>query len=221
VQAATGNRLTLGIGLSHQIVIEQMLGYSFERPGRHMREYLEILVPLLRGEAVDVDGETLHAHLALAPIDAEPCPVLVAALGPRMLEHAARLASGTILWMTGPETIASHTVPTINAAADAAGLPPPLVAAGAPVLVTDDVDAGRARAERVYQVYGTLPSYRAMLDREGADGPADLALIGDERTVRAGIERHAAAGVTDFAAAEFGATEEDRARTRDLLRSLL
>ncbi len=52
VQAATGSRLTLGIGLSHKIVIENMLGYSFAKPGTHMREYLSILMPLIRGEAV-------------------------------------------------------------------------------------------------------------------------------------------------------------------------
>lgn len=221
VQAASGNRLTLGIGLSHQIVIETMFGYSFAKPATHMREYLEILAPLVRGETADFDGESLHGHLALSTIDAEPCPILVAALGPRMLEYAARLAAGTILWMTGPRTIATHTVPTITAAATEAGRPAPLIAAGVPVCVTSDADATHERAAQIFQIYGTLPSYRAMLDREGLEGPADLAIIGDEAKVAAAIGQFADAGVTDFAASEFGGSSDERTRTRDLLQTLL
>jgi 5,10-methylenetetrahydromethanopterin reductase len=221
VQAATGNRLTLGIGLSHKIVIENMLGYSFAKPGTHMREYLSILMPLIRGEAADFDGEDLHAHLALSPIDGEPCPVLVAALGSKMLELAGSLADGTILWMTGPATIASHTVPTVTGAATAAGRPAPRVAAGVPVCVTSDVSNARERAARVFAMYGRLPSYRAMLDAEGLDGPADLAVIGDEAAVTAGLRRFADAGVTELAASEFGGSADERRRTRDLLQSLI
>ena len=221
VQAATGNRLTLGIGLSHKIVIENMLGYSFDKPASHMREYLSILMPLIRGEAVDFAGDALHAHLALSPIDAEPCPVLVAALGARMLELAGSLADGTILWMTGPGTVESHTVPIVSKAAEAAGRPTPRVAAGVPVCVTSDVDSTRERAARLYAVYGQLPSYRAMLDAEGLDGPADLAVIGDEAAVAAGLRRFADAGVTELAASEFGGTADERKRTRELLQSLL
>jgi F420-dependent oxidoreductase-like protein len=221
VQAASGNRLTLGIGLSHKIVIENMLGYSFAKPGTHMREYLSILMPLIHGEAADFDGEDLHAHLSLSPIDGEPCPVLVAALGSKMLELAGSLADGTILWMTGPGTVASHTVPTITKAAEAAGRPTPRVAAGVPVCVTSEVDGTRERAARVFAVYGTLPSYRAMLDAEGIDEPADLAVIGDEAAVADGLRRFADAGVTELAASEFGGSVDERSRTRDLLRSLI
>jgi F420-dependent oxidoreductase-like protein len=220
VQAATGNRLLLGIGLSHQMVIEGMFGYSFDKPVRHMREYLAILLPLLRGETVDFDGETLHAHLAIAVPDAAPCPVVLAALGPQMLALAGAVADGTVTWMTGPATLAAHTVPTITAAADTAGRPAPRVVVALPVCVADDEAAARERAAQAFQVYGFLPSYRAMLDREGAAGPADVAIVGDEAAVRAGIERVAEAGATDFVAAEFG-TSADRTRTRELLRSLL
>ncbi len=61
VQAASGGRLTLGIGLSHQMVIENVFGMSFDKPARHMREYLEILMPLLAGEQVTFVGETMSA----------------------------------------------------------------------------------------------------------------------------------------------------------------
>lgn len=219
-QAATGGRLVLGIGLSHQVVVESMWGYRFDRPARHLWEYLDALLPLVREGSVSAKGETITAVGSITVPDADPVPVLVAALGPRMLELAGSRTDGTITWMTGPATVRSHTVPAITAAAEKAGRPRPTVVVSLPVCVTDDVDAARRRAAKVFAVYGQLPSYRAMLDREGAGGPEDVAVVGDEATVRAALAEIEDAGATDFAAAEFGSGEE-RARTRDLLRSLL
>ena len=221
VSAISGGRLTLGVGLSHQMVIEGMYGYSFDKPVRHMREYLSALVPLCRGEAADVEGETLTARAQVVVDDAPPVPVMVAALGPAMLKLAAERTSGTVTWMTGPKTLGEHTVPTIAAAAEAAGTGDMRVVGALPVAVTDDVDAAKERAARVFAVYGHLPSYRKMMDREGAEGPADVALIGDEATVRAGIERMAAAGVTDFVAVPFFTQGPEVDATRALLTSLL
>ena len=222
VQAISGGRLTLGIGLSHQIVVESIWGLSFEKPVRHMTEYLEILMPLVHERSVSFDGETLHAHGGLAVEDAPPVPVLVAALGTRMLELAGRMADGTATWMTGPATLATHTLPTITDAAAAAGRPAPRIGAGLPVLVTDDADAARERAAKVFQVYGTLPSYRAMLDREGADGPAGVAIVGDEASVSDQLTLLDAIGVTDLIAVEFASPKSpERARTRELLRAFL
>lgn len=220
VQAAIGGRLVLGIGLSHQVVIENMFGYSYDKPARHMREYLSILGPLVRDGAVSFAGETLTAHGSVAVEGATPFPILVAALGPKMLELAATLADGTVTWMTGPATLASHTIPTIAAAAERAGRPAPRVVAALPTCVTTDEPAARARAASEYEIYGQLPSYRAMLDREGAAGPADVALVGDEATVGTAIRHLADIGVTDFVAAEYGSRDE-RTRTRELLRTLL
>jgi 5,10-methylenetetrahydromethanopterin reductase len=219
-QAAVGGRLALGIGLSHQLVIEGMYGYSFERPVRHLREYLEVLVPLVQGDGASFDGHTVGAHVALDVKGATPFPVLVAALGPKMLALAGRVADGTVTWMTGPATLESHIVPTIRKAAAAAGRPAPRVAVGLPVCVTADVDAARARADRIFEIYGTLPSYRAMLDREGARTPSDIAVVGDEGDVRRQIDHLAAIGTTDFVANVFGSSEE-RAETYGLLRSIL
>ncbi|MDT3438638.1 MULTISPECIES: LLM class F420-dependent oxidoreductase [unclassified Pseudofrankia] len=218
---AAGGRLTLGIGLSHKIVIEDMLGYSFERPARHMSEYLSVLVPLLDGKPVDVKGETLRAAAGLSTPRLGRVPVLVAALGPAMLRLAGAHADGTVLWMTGPATVRDHIVPTIRAAAAAAGRPEPRVAASLPVCVTDDPATAHAQAGKIFAIYGGLPSYRAMLDREGAAGPADVAIIGDEDTVSARIADLASAGTTDFVANVFAApgTAEER-RTRTLLSAL-
>jgi F420-dependent oxidoreductase-like protein len=220
VQAATGGRLVLGIGLSHQPVIEGMFGYSFDKPARHMREYLDILLPLLRGEQVSYKGETVSVS-TFGPIEVEaPAPqVLLAALAPRMLRLAGGVADGTMTWMTGPATVASHITPSITAAAEAASRPAPRIVVGLPVCVTADVDAARERAARDFVAYGYMPSYRAMLDREGAEGPADVVVVGDEESVVAQLATVAEAGATDFVAAPFGRAD-DRARTLALLAEL-
>jgi len=219
--ALTGGHFTLGIGLSHQMVIEQIMGLSFEKPLRHMREYLSILGPLVREGNVAFTGETLSTSATIDVGGAEPCPILIAALGPKMLDLAGEMADGTITWMTGPRTIADHIVPNVRASAERNGRPAPRVVSGVPVCVTDDVEATRKRAAIVFQVYGILPSYRAMLDREGLEGPADLAIVGNEDEVLAGIARFAEAGVEDFLAVEFARVDDERIRTREALRGLL
>ncbi|HXQ58615.1 MAG TPA: TIGR03564 family F420-dependent LLM class oxidoreductase [Acidimicrobiales bacterium] len=221
VQAVTGGRLVLGIGLSHKMVVEGMWGCSFDHPARYMEEYLSILVPMLAGEQVSFQGEALRANTlgALETKGATAPPVLVAALGPVMLGIAARQASGTVTWMVGLTTLAEHIVPTITAAAAKAGRPAPQVVVTLPVCVTDDPDGARERAGRIFSIYGHLPSYRAMLDREGAAGPPDVAIVGDEEQVSAAIGRLAEAGATEFSAAVYG-TPEEVTRARALLGSL-
>ncbi|MGA7420999.1 MAG: TIGR03564 family F420-dependent LLM class oxidoreductase [Acidimicrobiales bacterium] len=209
VQAASGGRLTLGVGLSHEVVIENVFGQSFDRPARHMREYLSILTPLLMGEQVAFTGETLRAAtFGALEVEAPAPPVLVAALGPTMLGLAARLASGTVTWMTGPSTIESHIVPVIGSAAAEAGRGEPRVAVGLPVCVTTDIAAAREKAALLFAIYGGLPSYRAMLDREEAEGPADVAIVGSEDEVAARVRRLADIGATDFIGAPFGTADE-------------
>jgi F420-dependent oxidoreductase-like protein len=216
-QVASHGRFVLGIGLSHQIVIENLLGLSYARRASHMREYLEVLAPLLRGEPADWKGEEYRVQAALQVPGAAPVPVLVAALGPAMLRITARLAAGTITWMTGPKTLADHTVPTLGAAAREAGRPAPRVVAGLPIALVRDAAAARARAAQEFSIYGQLPSYRAMLDREGAAGPADVAIAGDERALEAGLRRLEEAGVTDFCAAVYEAEPGAAARTTGYL----
>jgi 5,10-methylenetetrahydromethanopterin reductase len=220
VAAATGGRLALGVGPSHQIVIEDMFGYSFAKPVRHTREYLSILRPLLHREPVSFTGQQLSAHITLSTPAPGPVPLLLAALGPAMLRVAGELADGTVLWMTGPATVRDHIVPAITAAAAAAGRPSPRIVCILPICVTSDPDAARTAAARVFGHYGDLPSYRAMLDREGAAGPADVAVVGDETAVAAQLDALAEAGVTDFVAGEY-ARGQDAVRTREFLRTRL
>ncbi len=199
--AAAPGRFRLGIGLSHKIVIENMLGFSYDKPARHMREYLSVLGPLMRGETVAHSGDQYNVNLTLTVPDAGEVPILVAALGPQMLKLTGELADGTITWMTGPRTLEDHIVPSLGGAADAAGKPSPTVAAGFPIVVTNDVDAARETIGNTLAMYGQLPSYRAMLDREGIAGPAEIALAGDENSLRSSLQRLKDIGVTHFCAA--------------------
>jgi F420-dependent oxidoreductase-like protein len=220
-QLACGDRFTLGIGLSHQLVIEGMFGLSYDKPARHMAEYLNIIGPLLRGEPADFEGEQLTGKLALEVPKAAEVPLLVAALGPVMLELAGGHSHGTTTWMTGPKTIEEHIIPHISAAASAAGKPAPRIVCGLPICLTNDVDGAREQIGKALQVYGMLPSYRAMLDREGVAGPAELSIVGDEAALRAAIARLRDAGVTDFNAAVMAAGGAGVDEMLDLLQSEL
>jgi 5,10-methylenetetrahydromethanopterin reductase len=219
VSQVSGGRLDLGIGLSHKPVVEGMWGMSFDRPVKHMSDYLKILMPLLHDGSVSFGGESLTGRGQI-DVPAEAPPVHIAALGEQMLKLAGRYADGTITWMTGPVTIGSLTAPTINAAAEAAGRPAPQVIAAVPVCVTNDVAGARARAARDYVIYGQLPSYRAMLDNEGLGGPEDLALIGSADQVAEGLQRFADAGATTVVANPFGSAD-DIAATRAAVASLI
>ena len=219
--AATGNRFTLGIGLSHKIVIENMLGFSYDKPARHMREYLDVLMPLLRGEGVNYDGEQYRVHgLQLAVPGADPVPTVVAALGPVMLRIAGEFTDGTNTWMVGPKTMEGHIVKRLTRAAEAAGRPAPRVVGGVPITLTNRPDAARESIATTLAMYGQLPSYRAMLDREGVDGPADIAILGDENALRGEIDRFRNAGVTDFNAAIMNVEDGAYERTLEFLSSL-
>ncbi len=219
-QQAAHGRLTLGLGLSHRIVIEDMFGLSYDKPARHMREYLEVLRPLLRGEPVKYSGQLYRVAGGLG-IETPPPALLIAAMGDKMLEVTGELADGTVLWMTGANTVAKHVAPKLNAAASAAGRRKPRIAAGIPIALTNDVDGARKWAATNLVVYGQLPSYRAMLDKEGLAGPADLALVGDAKALDAGLARLRDAGVTDFIASIIPSDAGADARTLDYLQSKL
>lgn len=221
-QAAAEGRFLLGIGLSHKMVIEDMFGLDYSRPAAHMEEYLQVLQPLLAGEQVSHQGEQfrVHAGFTVAGVKNKP-PVIVAALGPRMLKIAGSLAEGTITWMTGERTLADHIVPAITQAAAQAGRPAPRVVAGLPVVLTDNPDQVREQISQQLAVYGQLPSYKSMLEKEGASGPADIALVGDEATLRSHFQALRNAGVTDLNAAVMEFEPGQFERTVELLASEL
>jgi F420-dependent oxidoreductase-like protein len=219
VQAATGNRLTLGIGAGIATMVETMFGLPSDRPVRRVREYLAVLEPLLRGETVTHQGETLKAMGAVHVPGARPPSVLVAALGPAMLSLAGELADGTITWMTGPKTLTDHIVPSITKAAATGGRPAPRVVAGLLTCVTNNADAVRDRVTDQFALAGQVPEYRAMLDREGVASPGDVVIAGDEDTVTRHLDRLSDAGVTEFMAVPYGTAEEQH-RTTNVLAEL-
>ncbi|MFK7915709.1 MAG: TIGR03564 family F420-dependent LLM class oxidoreductase [Pseudomonadales bacterium] len=213
---ALDGRLTLGIGLSHASMMAE-LGIPFEKPIRHLREYLSILVPLLEHGEVDFKGELLSCQAKVFKPDGGRCQVLVAALGPQALRVAGRMASGTTLAWVGPKTIAEHIVPTISEAAAKHDRPAPRIMATLPVCVSDTPDVVRQVIDKNLRMYGQLPSYRAMFDREGAAGPGDVALVGSADEVRDAVAQLQEAGVTDFCPTQFALSPEEKTATARLL----
>jgi F420-dependent oxidoreductase-like protein len=217
-------RLTLGVGPSHRVVIEDRLGLPYDTPGLHTDEYVQILTGLLRGEQVSFAGSQFRVDAGPLPLlDGAEIPVLVGALGPRLLRVAGAYTAGTILWMANATAIETHVAPVIRKAAAGAGRPAPRIVAGLPVAVHDDVAEARSAAARIFQAYGELPNYRRILAHGAIVGPADAVLVGDEDSVTAQVLALFEAGATDVWAAPFPVGDDaaaSRSRTRALLASL-
>ena len=213
VQEAIGGRLSLGVGLSHQVIVEGLWGLSFDRPASYMREYIDALAPLLRGENVSAKGERVTAISTspLGPRETRTPGLLIAALGPKMLQLAGSSTDGTLLWLPGPKTIASHVAPTIRAAAAQAGRPEPRIVCALPMNVTNDIPGARERINTQLATYATLPSYAKMMAQEGAREPADVALLGSREQVLEQLDELANAGVTEFSGAPTGTAAEREA----------
>lgn len=217
-------RVTLGVGPSHGVVIEDQLGLSYATPGRHTHEYVQILTTLLRGQPVSFAGAEFRVETGPVPLlDGREIPVLVAALGSRLLRLAGADTAGTILWMANARAIETHVAPVIRKAAADAGKVAPRVVAGLPVAVHDDVAEARSTAARQFAIYGQLPNYQRILSHGGITGPAEAAIVGDEDSVAAQITALFEAGATDFWAGPFPVGDDaaaSRARTRALLATL-
>ncbi|MEV6873792.1 LLM class F420-dependent oxidoreductase [Amycolatopsis sp. NPDC051128] len=215
-QAATGGRFTLGIGLGSKGFLGPVYGVDYPPPVRHLREYLTVLRQVFAGEAVDYSGDTLEAHVPGPSTVAggQDVPVIVAAMGPQALRVTGELADGTLPYLAGPRALSERIVPILTRAAEAAGRPRPRVIAAVPAVVTREPDAVRELAMQQMAFYAQIPSYQKILAAEGADHPADLALIGDEKTVAAGIRRYYDAGATDVVLTQAGIrSAEERLRT--------
>ena len=231
-QAASGGRVTLGIGPSHPVVIERMFGLEYDRPAAHTREYVEVLRRAVAasveqgrpdGEFVAFEGEFFRVSSMLVVPGADaPMPILIAALAPLMLRVAGEVTDGTITYWANEQAIGEHVVPRITRAADDAGRPSPRVVVGIPVAVVRDPAAARERAAQVFSAYEAIPTYQRILGRSGDAAPADVAIIGTEEEVLARLRAFEAAGATDLCAAPLGLDddrEESARRTVALLAS--
>lgn len=216
-QAATGGRTVLGIGLGHEVAVEGSWRMKWEKPIRHMLDYLDILQPLLEEGNADHTGDVWSFLGEYARPTTEAPSVMLAALGDQMLKIAGKRTDGTILWCVGPKTLEQQIVPKINEAAASADRPTPSVVCSLPVWVTDDAEAARAMVAKTLTIYGQLPSYRAMLDIEGVEGPADISLIGTAEQVKEGVATIAASGATDFTAVIPTPDPDERAATINAL----
>src|SRR3954447_12592564 len=215
---------TLGIGPSHEPLVRDVYGLSYDRPGRNTEEYVRILTAALRGEPVDLDGEEWTAHAPSTTGPAEHVPVLLAALGPRLLRVAGELADGVVAWMAPARALETHVVPRIQRAALDAGRPAPRVVAGLPVAVHDDVAEARAAAAASAGVYSGFVNYQRIMEIGGASGPAEAAIVGDRTSVQSQLQSLLDAGATDIWAAVFPVGEDRRGsvrRTTDFLRELV
>ena len=216
-QSSSHGRFTLGVGLSHETMVTGALGLPFERPAQHMREYLAVMLPLLEGKPASVSGDLFTVEARVSVGDVPSVPVVVAALGPLMLEVAGTLTEGTILSWVGPRAIESHIAPRITAAAARAARPAPRIVAGLPIALCSDPDAARERFAPQVVGYGLLPTYRAMFDIEGADNPAEVAIFGDEAELGRALARLEGAGATDFAAQVVAVESGAATRTLEFL----
>ncbi len=201
VQALAGGRLTLGVGVSHRPVITGMLGLAYDSPAAHLRDYLAVLVPLLREGTVTHRGQTYAVDGGFAVPGTSTVEVLVGALSPRMSAVAGECADGVVTWLAGPRTLETVVGPALRDAAGA-GRSPRLVAA-VPVSVCEDAAAGRAAAESVFARYGGLENYRRLFAREGVTSVADLAVIGTPEEVARRFQAYADAGATELWATPF------------------
>jgi len=216
-QALCGGRLTLGVGVSHRPVIEDLHGLSYTSPAAHMRDYLAVLMPLLREGSVTHRGEFYQVDGGFTVVGASPVPVVVGSLSPKMVRVAGELADGIVTWLAGPRSLSEVMVPELQAAA--VGRPPPRVIAAVPVAVSDHADTARADAEESFGRYNGMQNYQRLFQREGITSVSELAVIGTEAEVEQRLAGFAAVGVTELWPVPFGNAEQIE-RTREFLSAL-
>ncbi|WP_416565337.1 TIGR03564 family F420-dependent LLM class oxidoreductase [Nocardia testacea] len=218
--AATHRRFTLGLGLGAPGLEEPAFGIRTERPIRRLREYLTVLRSVLTTGTVDFTGETVTAvpPMSAAVAGGDDPDIVVAAMGPQAVAAAGELADGIVPFLAGPRTLGDEIVPRLAAAARTAGRPRPRVITGVAVVVTDRPERARARAAEQMAFYDRIPSYRAVLAREGVATAAELAVIGTATEVEAQLRRYVAAGATELliTQTDLGGPEDELATWRFL-----
>jgi 5,10-methylenetetrahydromethanopterin reductase len=220
-QAFCSGRLTLGVGVSHRPVIEDLHGIRYARPAAHMRDYLSVLVPLLRDGSVRYRGDFYQVDGGFVVPGTSPVSVLVGALSPLMVQVAGELADGVVTWLAGPRSLGEHIVPRLHAAA--AGRPSPRIVAALPVALSADPGAARRAADGVFARYAGLENYQRLLEREGVSSPGALAVTGAEAEIEKQLERLADLGVTEVWPIIFPVGDDpdgSRHQTRTLLKRL-
>ncbi len=221
-QLALG-RLRLGVGPSHQPIIEGMLGIPFQRPLTHLREYLTILkAALQRGGQVEFSGQLFKVRSDCGP--AVDVQVMASGLRRKAFDLIGELADGAISWVCPLRYIEDVALPALAAGAERAGRARPAMVMHTGVCVHDDPSEAREAAMRQLGFYPRLPFYRQMfLDAgfaEAADGSMSEAMLesilvhGDESAVAEQLGGIAATGVDEVICSivPAGADREESAR---------
>ena len=228
-QLACGGRFALGLGASHEWIIQEQLGLPYHRPAHLVKDYVDVLTAAFTAPGrVDVENDGFRVHSPMDVADPTPLPVLLAALGPVMLRLAGERANGTILWMADERAIGDHVTPRITSAAAYAGRPAPRIVAGVPVAVCSpgEVDDARAHASDVLGHAEFSPNYVRLLEHGDAADVGDTMAAGTEETILTRLRRYRDAGVTDLAArivplgVRAAQRSVSRTRTFDFLASL-
>ena len=220
-QSALEGRVTLGVGTASRRHVEGVLGLKWDKPFSYTREFLAALKPLLGGEPADTDGEQISSHAELA-IEAKGTPILLAALGPRMLRFAGSKLQGTTLGQCGPRTISTYILPHLQAGAESVDRDTkPRVMALVRVCVTDDFAGAKALARDISAHYQAIPSYAAATKHEGLDDASDLHLIGSWQQILDGLAEYAKVGATDLRIQVVTHDEKSRDATHSALADYL
>ena len=189
-QLATGNRLCLGVGCGHAIILDRKLGLESDLPLSRTREALEVLRPLLRGEYVKYEGRHQRMRVGTPVAGAEAPPLILAALGPRMTELAGELCDGVTLVFAGGDFVAEHVRPRLPETAR--------IVASLPIAVTESRDVVSAAIDLYTRPSTQLPVYARTMAQQKAESVSSLSIIGTPAEVEDGLDRLAEAGVTDL-----------------------
>jgi len=184
-------RFSLGIGASSEVIVKRFGGQPFDKPLAHVREAVEALRPILRGERSTFDGEYVHIggykHPSPPPA---PVPLFLGSLNPRSLRMAGELADGLCVNQVSPHQV-TVMVDEARKGAKAAGreLGDFPVMARLFCLVTDDAAAARRIVGGVFAPYVATSVYnrfyRWMGYEEEAEAIAKAAEAGDKDAMRA------------------------------------
>ena len=216
VQAAIGRPIHFGIGCSNPAIIA-MHGLAFERPARHVREYLEVLNaafevgakpggPREQAAFVQYEGEVFKMGSIYGTPGAEKMgSVLVGAMGPKMLEVTGAYSDGVVATWCDEGAIERDIVPPVRAAAEKAGRAEPKVASvvATAIVPRSKMAAARDAAQEEFGFYEQNMPYQRVVEASNASRIAEICVIGDEDEVARRLRGYRDAGMTDFLAAPY------------------
>jgi F420-dependent oxidoreductase-like protein len=217
---SSGGRTVAGLGCSHKPVVEGWYGQSIDKPLAEIREYVEIMRAIFRGEDPP-PGEKFRTgfhFMGYEPLRPD-LPIYLAGLSPGMLRLAGEIADGVVLWLCNPHYIRDVVVPTVREGREKAGkdMDGFDIVAAVPSAVSDDTKAALDQLRSELVSYFQLPYYRAMIERSGFDpddGATDefirlLAAVGPPEEAIESVRRYRDCGATSPCVGGISGTDFD------------